>query len=82
MAVWKALLAEGETEISLEDIADFLQQMTELRLMYEEEGQYLSLAVPMNSQTKSEIHETKSAVHETDGAQAAGPAFVQLSRAS
>ncbi|MBA2524596.1 MAG: RiPP maturation radical SAM protein 1 [Pyrinomonadaceae bacterium] len=75
MTVWKTLQADGETEISLEDVADFLQQMMELRLMYEEEGQYLSLAVAANPQAKS-------AVHETEGALAADPAFVQLSRAS
>ena len=72
MAVWKTLQIDGETEISLEDIADFLQQMTELRLMYEEDGQYLSLAVPANPQKKSALGEVDSAV---------GPA-VQLSKAS
>jgi len=73
-AVWKALLAAGEKEITFEDVEDFLRQMTELRLMYEEEGQYLSLAVPLNTQKKS-------GVGEGEGSQT-GPAFVQLSRAS
>jgi ribosomal peptide maturation radical SAM protein 1 len=74
-ALWKALLADGEKEISLEDVEDFLQQMTELRLIYEEEEQYLSLAVAVNPQTKS-------AVAKTERENAAGPAFIQLSRAS
>jgi magnesium-protoporphyrin IX monomethyl ester (oxidative) cyclase len=73
-AVWKTLVADGETEIGLEDVEDFLQQMTDLRLMYEEEGQYLSLAVPVNPQKKSAAGEKDNSEH------AAGPAFVQLSR--
>ena len=75
MAIWKTLQIDGETEISLEDIVDFLQQMTALRLMYEEDGQYLSLAIAMNSPTKRADTEMSSEV-------AAGPAFVQLSKAS
>lgn len=46
MAAWKALQADGANEIELEDIEDFLEEMTEMRLMYEEDGLYLSLAVP------------------------------------
>jgi len=48
-AAWKALQAEGAKEIELEDIEDFLGELTEMRLMYEEDGLYLSLAVPEDS---------------------------------
>lgn len=50
MAVWKALRADGGAEISLADVEDFLDEMTEVTLMYKEGGVYLSLAVPMNPQ--------------------------------
>ena len=46
MAAWKALPAPESKGIELEDVEDFLDEMTELRLMYEEDGLYLSLAVP------------------------------------
>lgn len=49
MAAWKALQADGAKDIEPEDVEDFLDEMTELRLMYEEDGLYLSLAVPVNS---------------------------------
>ena len=75
MTLWKSLQANGETEISLEDVEDFLQQMVDLRLMYEEDGQYLSLAVSGNPQTKS-------AVTEQERESSIGPVLVQLSKAS
>jgi len=56
MAVWKALQADGTKDIELEDVEDFLDEMTELRLMYEEDGLYLSLAVPVDSPAKSGVN--------------------------
>ncbi len=75
MAAWKALQADGTKDIELEDVEDFLDEMTELRLMYEEDGLYLSLAVPVDSPAKTLVVEVKDAsTHNT--------ALVKLSRAS
>lgn len=75
MAAWKALQADGAKDIEPEDVEDFLDEMTELRLMYEEDGLYLSLAVPVNSPAKSGVVEVKDAL-------AHNLALVKLSRAS
>lgn len=48
MLVWKGLLADGFSDVTLEDVENFLHEMVELRLMYEEGGCYLSLAVAVN----------------------------------
>src|SRR6266536_2388867 len=75
MAAWKALQADEAKDIELEDVEDFLDEMTELRLMYEEDGLYLSLAVPVDSPAKTLVVEVKDAsTHNT--------ALVKLSRAS
>jgi ribosomal peptide maturation radical SAM protein 1 len=73
-AVWKTLLADGETDISLEDVQIFLDEMTEMKLMYEEDGLYLSLAVAANPQPKNAV------VAVTEGTLAASTALVKLSR--
>ncbi len=54
MAAWKALQADEAKDIVLEDVEDFLDEMTELRLMYEEDGVYLSLAVPSIRRPRAE----------------------------
>jgi ribosomal peptide maturation radical SAM protein 1 len=46
--VWNRLRAEGTTAVDAEEVEDFLDEMTAARLMYKEDGLYLSLAVPMN----------------------------------
>ena len=46
--VWNSLRAEGTTAVDAEEVEDFLDEMTAARLMYKEDGLYLSLAVPMN----------------------------------
>jgi ribosomal peptide maturation radical SAM protein 1 len=51
--VWKLLRAEGNTTVSSEEVEDFLDEMTEARLMYKEDELYLSLAVPMNPRLTS-----------------------------
>ena len=51
--VWKLLQAEGHTAVSPEEVEDFLDEMTEARLMYKEDDLYLSLAVPMNPRPAS-----------------------------
>lgn len=71
--VWRSLLAAGETEITLEDVKVFLDEMTESKLMYEEDGIYLSLAVDTNPQPKS-------VVVEFDDAVITSPALVKLAR--
>jgi len=53
MAAWQAVQADGAKDIELEDVADFLDEMTDLRLLYEEDGVYLSLAVPRDSPATS-----------------------------
>jgi len=53
MAVWKSLQTGDETAIGLEDVEDFLDEMTAARLMYREDNVYLSLAVPMNPRMTS-----------------------------
>ncbi len=57
MMLWKELRAGGKTEISPDDVADFLDELTELKLMYEEDGVYLSLAVLVNPESKSAVVE-------------------------
>ncbi len=54
MAAWKALPAPESKDIELEDVEDFLYEMTELRLMYEEDGLYLSLAIPSIRRQRAE----------------------------
>jgi ribosomal peptide maturation radical SAM protein 1 len=73
LAVWKALQGAGETDISLEDIAEFLEELTEMKLMYEEDGLYLSLAVAESLQPQSTVIEAANEL-------VASPAFVKLSR--
>jgi len=53
MDVWKLLRAEGDTAVSPEEVEDFLDEMTEARLMYKEDDLYLSLAVPMSPRPAS-----------------------------
>jgi len=43
-----ALCAAGMTDISLEDVEDFLDELLALRLAFEEDGRYLTLALPVN----------------------------------
>ncbi len=71
--VLKALRADGGTELDLEDVEVFLDEMTEMKLMYEEDGLYLSLAVAANPQMKS-------ATVEIEDVRASSPAFPELSR--
>lgn len=47
-AVWDVLQADGYVEITFEDVEGFLDELVELKLMYEEDGLYLSLAVASN----------------------------------
>lgn len=70
--MWKRLRAEGETEIDIEDVKEFLDEMVELKLMYEEDG-YLSLAVAANPQTRSAFVDAEDSF-------VASPAMVKLSR--
>ncbi len=66
-------MAEGDNDIELEEVAGFLQEMNELKLMYEEEGCYLSLAVAANPRTQPAMNQSNEVVMPV-------PQFVQLQR--
>ena len=72
LAVWSSLQVDGQTDISLEDVEDFLDEMNDLKLMYEEDGVYLSLAVPTNPRMESVAVESRDAPSKSS--------FVELSR--
>jgi len=44
--VWNSLSAEFRSEVTEDDVRAFLDQMVKIRLMYEENDHYLSLALP------------------------------------
>jgi hypothetical protein len=44
--VWSNLGPEFRSSVTEEDVKDFLDQMVSIRLVYEESGHYLSLALP------------------------------------
>ncbi|HEY6803829.1 MAG TPA: RiPP maturation radical SAM C-methyltransferase [Pyrinomonadaceae bacterium] len=46
--IWNKLASAGHTAVSLEDVKDILKEFQRERLVYEEEGQYLSLALPLD----------------------------------
>lgn len=74
LALWQALLADGETDISLEDVEGFLEEMKESQLMYEENGLYLALAVAAHPRAQSYAVEAEEAVT------APAPVFFKLAR--
>ena len=47
-AVWKTLESTGFSDVTLDDVKDILRGFERERLVYEEDGQYLSLALPLN----------------------------------
>ena len=47
-ALWKGLSEEGEPPFAPADIQTFLDELLKARLVYEEDGRYLSLAVPVS----------------------------------
>jgi hypothetical protein len=49
--VWSNLSAEFRSGVSEDDVRDFLDQMVNMRLMYEEDGHYLTLALPEGEQS-------------------------------
>jgi hypothetical protein len=77
LAAWNALQADGELDIDLEDVEDFLNEMAEMNLMYREDATYLSLALPVNPPRKANIVEDGDQL--SAEALAANPAFVQIS---
>lgn len=44
-AAWAAVRAAGPADVSVEEVRDFLDELVETRLVYEEDGRYLSLAL-------------------------------------
>jgi ribosomal peptide maturation radical SAM protein 1 len=57
--VWSNLSAEFRSGVSEDDVRDFLDQMVNMRLMYEEDGHYLTLALPEREQ--SDEHDQQAA---------------------
>jgi hypothetical protein len=47
-AIRKALQKKGRTGLTVEEIKEYLDALVEARLVYEEDGLYLSLAIPTN----------------------------------
>lgn len=47
--IWKKMRDAGDNSMSAGEIEDFLQELVESRLAFEENGIYLSLAIPVNS---------------------------------
>jgi ribosomal peptide maturation radical SAM protein 1 len=44
---WTAVGADGDHDADLEEVKEFLDELVERRLVYREDGRYLSLALPM-----------------------------------
>src|SRR5262249_14868550 len=44
-AAWEAAQAADSTELSVDDVREFLDSLVESRLVYREDGRYLSLAL-------------------------------------
>ena len=74
MGIWKALQKKGRTNLTVEEIKGFLDQLVDARLVYEEDGLYLSLAVPTNV----EAEEFEMEAHEDEPL----PMLVQIGPAS
>jgi ribosomal peptide maturation radical SAM protein 1 len=45
---WASLRATGATDVDVDDVEAFLDELVTLRLVYEENGRYLALALPAN----------------------------------
>ena len=43
---WAGLGAGADSDLDVDDVADFLDDLVKLRLAYEENGRYLALALP------------------------------------
>jgi len=65
--LYRMLQTDGYTDIQQEDVEDFLREMTRLKLMYEEDGCYLSLAVAVSDTTHSRPDSVIKAQNSTDG---------------
>ena len=48
--VWSSLTPEFRSSVTEDDVREFLDQMVKTRLVYEENGHYLSLAIPETEQ--------------------------------
>jgi len=72
LAIWKALQKKGKTSLSVQEIKAFLDTLAEARLVYEEDGLYLSLAIPTN--VEAEEFEIEAQENETL------PLLVQIGR--
>ncbi|MGA9995416.1 MAG: RiPP maturation radical SAM C-methyltransferase [Pyrinomonadaceae bacterium] len=51
-AIWEALNSDGGVRITVEEIEEYLDELAEARLVYEEDGRYLSLAIPVNRRSR------------------------------
>lgn len=48
--IFRKLQESGEKAVTIEDVSEFLNQLVEARLAFEENGSYISLAIPVNRQ--------------------------------
>jgi ribosomal peptide maturation radical SAM protein 1 len=51
-AIWESLNKEGAVTATIEDVQDYLKELHKASLVYEEDGVYLSLAVPVSSRPR------------------------------
>ncbi|HEV7396135.1 MAG TPA: RiPP maturation radical SAM C-methyltransferase [Pyrinomonadaceae bacterium] len=51
-AIWESLKKDGGVTSTIEDVEDYLKELHKASLVYEEDGVYLSLAVPVNSRRR------------------------------
>ena len=55
--VWSGLSPEFRSDVTEDDVRDFLDQMVKIRLVFEEDGHYLSLAIPEGERLDEDEHQ-------------------------
>jgi len=55
--VWSGLSPEFRSGVTEDDVRDFLDQMVKIRLVFEEDGHYLSLAIPEGERLGEDEHQ-------------------------
>jgi ribosomal peptide maturation radical SAM protein 1 len=52
IGIWETLRLGEQSDITVGEVKDFLDELVKLRLIYEEDGRYLSLALPSNTEAE------------------------------
>lgn len=52
MAIWQSLRLGEDTDLTVEQVKGFLDELVQVRLVYEEDDHYLSLALPANPEAE------------------------------